>query len=324
MTSVIPHYPAAVRYAPIRAALTRFVEETAEAQRDATLAPLERETARSVGQWLVAQGKAVVAALAPIIGPRLVAGVPSALNVADWNYLIAQVMRRPYGGASQLADVLGGAHRRGYLAGSNVTRAQLGGNNPAFFTGNEDAAAYARRHAAARVTRIDETTRAELNRLITDAVERRLSWRETAALIEERYADMAGPPLFPSRTHRRRAQMIAAFECRDAYEAGGYEQARRLAQDGYDVETRWVYLRDGKTRPAHRANGDAGWVPLGHVFADGSTRPPSDGGCRCVLLYRVRPGSAPVDTAAAARIDPVMSLRSLQALIGRLAGGEGQ
>lgn len=285
---VIPAYP-------VRAALGRFSEELASSAVTSATAAIEHETALHVGRWLVAQGKAVVSALHPAIGSQMDRGV--APRPAEWDYVIAQVMMRPYGGASQLGDILSGAHRRGYIAGSNVTRAQLGGKNPAFWLGNDDAAAYAKAHAAARVTQIDDTTRRELNRLIADAVERRLTWKETAALIEERYADMAGPPLFPSRKHRRRAQMIAAFETRDAYEAGGLAQAERLAASGMVVEKRWVFLRDGRARDAHRANGQLMWVPLDYTYADGLTRPPSDGNCRCVLMYRTMPGATAADDA---------------------------
>jgi hypothetical protein len=306
---------------PVRAALGRFSEELADAAAESATAEIERDTAMAVGVWLVAQGAAVIAALGPVIGRKLDAGEP--VSAAEWEYVIAQVMRRPYGGAAQLGDILSGAHRRGYLAGSNVTRAQLGGKNPAFFIGNDDAAAYARANAAARVTGIDDTTKAELNRLISGAVEKRLTWRETAALIEERYADMAGPPLFPSRTHRRRAQMIAAYETRDAYEAGGLAQARRLKESGMDVEKRWVYLRDGRARDAHRANGAAMWVGLEHVYDDGAERPPSDGNCRCVLMYRARPGSGGAEPEAepARDVSGIATLAALAALIRGLAGG---
>ena len=324
--SIDPRLPAT------RRALTRFVEEAADAQRDALLAPIERETALAVGRWFVEQGKAVVEALKLGIGALLdlqaarreaAGGRPMLredVGVNDWDYLIAQVMRRPYGGATQLADILGGAHRRGYLAGSNVTRAQLGGRNPAFLLGNDDAVAYARAHAAAQVTRIDETTREELNRLISGAVENRLTWRETAALIEERYADMAGPPLFPSRTHRRRAQMIAAYETRDAYEAGGLAQAERLAASGMTVEKRWVYLRDGRTRDAHRANGEVGWVALAAAFPDGTQRPPSDGNCRCVLVYRSRDERATGDggESGSGKIAARMTLTALGLVVAGL------
>lgn len=316
MTAYIPSYP-------IRASLARFTEELADSTRQGETADLEYETAGEVGRWFVAQGVAMIAVLGPIIGRRMDAGEP--IKPAEWDYLIAQVMRRPYGGAAQLGDVLRGAHRRGYLAGSNVTRAQLGGKNPAFFVGNDDAVAYARAHAAARVTQIDETTRRELNGLIARAVEGKKTWRETADLIEERYQDMAGPPLFPSRTHRRRAQMIAAFEVRDAYEAGGLAQAERLAAAGMDVEKRWVFLRDGRARPQHRANGGAMWMPLEHVYDDGMTRPPTDGGCRCVMLYRVRPGSeataATVDNSSTS-VAAITTMAALAALIRAMTGGD--
>lgn len=307
---------------PVRAALTRYTEELADAAAGAATAAVEREAALAVGRWLVAQGRAVVSALGPVIGRRMDAG--EAVQAAEWDYVIAQVMRRPYGGAAQLGDILSGAHRRGYIAGSNVTRAQLDLKNPAFFVGNDDAVVYARANAARRVTQIDETTRAELNRLIARAVEERKTWRETAALIEERYADMAGPPLFPSRTHRRRAQMIAAFETRDAYEAGGMAQAERCAAAGMDVEKRWVFLRDGRTRDAHRENGAAGWVALEHVYDDGAERPPSDGNCRCVLMYRMRPGTTAPADAPAGDLSAVTTMGELAAVIAALSGGGGE
>lgn len=339
MTVSIPLYPAATPAGQISRRLGRLAEELASAEAETRTAAVERETALAVGRWFVAQGKAVIAALAPVIGPKLDReAVAEAVNPAEWDYLIAQVMRRPYGGAAQLGDILSGAHRRGYIAGSSVTRAQLGGKSPAFFVGNDDAAAYARANAARRVTAIDETTRRELNGLISRAVAERKTWRETAALIEGRYADMAGPPLFPSRTHRRRAQMIAAFETRDAYEAGGLYQAQRYAAAGMLVEKRWVFLRDGRARDAHRDNGSAGWVELDHVYADGAERPPSDGNCRCVMMYRVREGGIDPDTDTSAapdaapapdtspgiagRIARAMTWAALGALIAQLTGGD--
>lgn len=335
MTLGIPLYPVAPPVGQISRRLGRLAEELAAAEAETRTAAIERETALAVGRWLVAQGKAVITALAPVIGPGMdAAAVAEAVNPAEWDYLIAQVMRRPYGGAAQLGDIISGAHRRGYIAGSSVTRAQLGGKNTAFFVGNDDAAAYARANAARRVTAIDETTRRELNGLISRAVAERKTWRETAALIEERYADMAGPPLFPSRTHRRRAQMIAAFETRDAYEAGGLAQARRYAAAGMAVEKRWVFLRDGRARDAHRDHGGAGWVELDHVYADGAERPPSDGNCRCVMMYRVRGGGIDPDTDASAapdrpagpsvagRIAQAMTWAALGALVAQLTGGD--
>ena len=87
-----------------------------------------------------------------------------------------------------------------------------------------------------------------------------------------------------------------------------------------EVEKRWVYLRDGRARAAHRDIGGAGWVPLHHVYADGRERPPTDGGCRCVLMYRVRPGSEAPEAGAGA-LGAVSTLSALAALIRAVMGG---
>lgn len=293
----------------VRRALRLFVEETAAARRRAAVAPLERATALRVAKWFVFQGEVFVRVAGAELGARM--DREAALHAlaraegrhgrrlaediswGDWDYLLNQVMtgRHP-GGLFALRDIIADGRTTAYAAGAEAGLADLGLDNLAIriAVGSDAAVAHAAEVAARQVTRINDTTRGQLRTLITEAVENGWSWNRTAEAIIERYKDFAGKPLFPSRTFTSRAEMVAAYEIGDAYEAGGEAQARAAQAAGVPMEKGWLDAGDGRVREAHKANSAAGWLPLDATFPDGSPRPPTDGGCRCALMYRVAPG----------------------------------
>jgi hypothetical protein len=292
----------------LRRALVRFAEEMAAAKRRAAMDPLERETARRVAKWFVFQGQVMARVLGKALGDRMdrdaelarltreqAAGdgrLTEALSWSDWEYLINQVLFGDHpGGVGALRDIIADGRTTAYAVGAEGLLAELGLAQLGLRigVGSAEAVAHARQVAARQVTRINDTTRAELRTLITQAVEHGWSWNRTAEAISERYKEFAGRPLFPSKTYKSRAEMVAAYEIGDAYEAGGAAQAQRAAEEGVSLQKAWLNAGDARVRHAHRDNAAAGWLPLDAVFPEGVQRPPTDPGCRCALMYRVAP-----------------------------------
>jgi hypothetical protein len=149
---------------------------------------------------------------------------------------------------------------------------------------------YLARRGAERVTGIAETTRKRLRTLLTQAAEEGWSYQRTAKEITALYRGFAGPPLAVRPSHlRSRAEAIAVFELGDAYTAGEMVVARDLQDAGLAMEKVWGTSQDERVRADHRANEDAGWIPLDSAFPSGHERPPSDPGCRCYLMTRRKP-----------------------------------
>ena len=289
----------------LRRALALFAEELTAAQRRAAVDALERRTARRVAEWFMYQGNVVVRVLGQAMAARMDAAAREGREAgrrltedswADWDYLLNQIMygRHP-GGVGELREIITDGRTTAYATGAEEVFRALGLETLGMKigVGSAEAVAHATREAAKQVTRINDTTRSQLRTLITQAVDNGWSWNRTAEAIIERYKDFAGKPLFPSKTFTSRAEMIAAYEIGDAYEAGGQAQARAAAADSLPMEKSWLHAGDDRVRNAHRANAAAGWLALDAPFPDGSERPPTDPGCRCAVAYRVRPGFFP-------------------------------
>lgn len=296
----------------VRRALTLYLEDAQAISRrlamDAQLPAVEKDVAR----WFVAQAQRVIASLETIAGRfdtnatavgamRAEQSRPDGrlfredISQADWQYLLdkALVGEGP-GGDLALRDILATVMAVAFLAGAESAAALLGistaefGIVSAFGMGTADAVAYARQMAASRVTRINDTTRADLNRMVADAVENGADWKKLGKEIADKYRDLAGPPLYPSLKFKSRAQAIAAYEIGDAYEGGQWAQMERLrGLEGVEFEKNWLNAGDSRVRPAHVANERTGWIPMDASFpGDGALRPPTDPGCRCTLTWR--------------------------------------
>lgn len=145
---------------------------------------------------------------------------------------------------------------------------------------NPRAYAYAVMHAAARVTQIDDTTRATLNSLISQAVDGGWSYTRLSEAIAARFAE------FASGGGNPRSRRIAIYELGDAYEAGQEMAARELMAAGIPLQKKWLTVGDDRVRPSHRGNQAQGWIDYNDTYSSGDFRPPSDPGCRCVTLTR--------------------------------------
>jgi hypothetical protein len=269
--------------------LARFLEATRRAEERRRVAVLEKRMARQVARWFVAQGETVVERLEPHLASRFddnaALFVQESIAPSDWLWILSTVLEAGAGELAQIVDVFAGS---ALMAGAGAVLDEFDEMRATFSLSNPRAVAWAEGHAARQVTRINDTTRTELNRLLTEAVDNGWSWTRTAQAIKKQFADFAGPPLFPSKKFRSRAEMVAAYEIGDAYEAGKQFAAEMAAGD-FPMEKAWLSARDGRVRPMHQANDAQGWIPLDATFESGDFRPPTDPGCRCSLQYRRRP-----------------------------------
>lgn len=146
---------------------------------------------------------------------------------------------------------------------------------------NPRAVAWAIRHAAEQVTKINDTTREAIRRVIVNAVETGQSYDKTADALAQLFEFSPG-----------RARRIAVYEIGAAYEQGKITAADEMIADGLTMQKRWITAGDSRVRPAHVANALAMWIPKDGQFpGDGASQPPTDPGCRCSLIWRVAPAT---------------------------------
>lgn len=145
---------------------------------------------------------------------------------------------------------------------------------------------YAREQAAQKITGILETTKADVQDVLTQAVSEGWSINRTADELSALYSDF----------EISRSITIARTEIAAAMNWGKHEAAAAAQTElGMQLEKRWSAVRDGRTRPTHAAI-TADWIKFGDTFNVGgySAMRPYDGNlpasetinCRCVLLTR--------------------------------------
>lgn len=246
---------------------------------------IERRMARQAARWFVQQGKDAVKALRPLARQfdQNATNVAREASLFDWAVLLDQALALR---ASELEKLISYWYGVAWKSGAEAMVDDLTRAGIKFTYANPRAVAWAEGRAAAQVRRINETTRSQLNTLITNAVADGTGWPTLAKQIESAFEDFAGPPLFPSKKFRSRAQMVAAYETGDAMEAGHFMAAEELAAAGWKMQKKWLNASDERVRPAHRENTAAGWIGLDKAFPSGHMRPPSDAGCRCALVHR--------------------------------------
>lgn len=167
-----------------------------------------------------------------------------------------------------------------------------------FTLDNPAAVGYSEQYAAELVTRINETTRAGINSLVTEAVADGWSYQDLAGAIRETYSGFHTPQ--PQQHIRDRAEMVAVTEVGNAYEAGTLQTAQLLQQAGLPMEKSWLTVGDDRVDPDCLANEAAGWIPADDPFPSGDMRPLAHPNCRCTALFR-RAESA---GAPAGTVDP--------------------
>lgn len=264
--------------------LARLEETATVLRKERRLAGAVRKAERAIGAAFVRQGREFLvrfkrtARLFP--DPELAEGTAEDLG---WEALFT---------AAELATLavfeqpLGLLHQAALLTGARVALADLR-VDVSFGLENPRAVAFLEGRAAARVTMINETTRAELRVLLTRAMEDGWSYDKTARAIKEEFEGFAGRR--PQQHIRSRAHLVAVQEAGEAYEEGNLAVGRELQAAGLEMEKSWLTVGDNRVSDQCLADEGAGWIPLEDPFPSGNDSPPGHVACRCTLLTRRKP-----------------------------------
>lgn len=260
--------------------ITRLIEASQRTRRERALSKVEKWLAGKMRKAFQAQSRAFFDYL-PVPVVQEAAG--DQLPFPQWEQAFTAAVEA----TRELFTVpMEEAIRISIMSGANNLIAELG-VDLAFTVEHPAAVEYARVHAAEQVTKINDATRRYLNTIITDGIENGQSYGQIAKTITDRYADFAVP--WPQEHIQNRAHAVAVFETGDAYEHGSRMVADELAAEGLDMEKSWLTVGDNRVRPEHASNEAEGWIPLDDQFGSGDAEPPTDPGCRCTLLYQVKP-----------------------------------
>jgi len=172
-------------------------------------------------------------------------------------------------------------------AGARAAIADLGADI-SFNLANPRAVAFLEQYGARQVTRINETTRDEIRRMVTRGVEQGLSYDQVAKDITARFREFSVG--MPQRHIESRAHLVAVQEAGEAYEEGNLIVGRDLAAAGIQVEKRWSTVKDSRVSDLCRQNEAVGWLPLDSSFPSGHDRPLGHVACRCTALYQRKRG----------------------------------
>lgn len=150
--------------------------------------------------------------------------------------------------------------------------------------------------AYAAVSRIDETTRDAMSRLLAQATAEGWSYEETAQQIAARFETWGGPQWAwtaprPQAHIRSRAELVATTEARFAFSNATHDVARLLQDSGLRMRKRWVPVPEPNVCEYCEANAGEDWIPLDQPFASGDDFPPAHPACRCFEETDVDPQS---------------------------------
>ena len=141
------------------------------------------------------------------------------------------------------------------MAGSRQMLA-AGGFDLSFELPFPEAVQYANTRAAELVSQINATTRADVNRLVTQAVDQGQSYTQLAKSLRDKYTQFHTPR--PQLHIRDRAEGIAVHEIGDAYEAGNMQTASTLKDAGLVMQKSALTVGDSRVDPECQANQDQG------------------------------------------------------------------
>jgi len=269
--------------------LTRLIEVSEITRRDRALRKTEKWLAGKMRKAFQAQSKAFIAALpGPVVQEAVGDEAPFPANwQAAWKE--AETATR-----ALFTEPLVQGIGESLVAGANHAVQGWGASvdiigDISFTLEHPKALAYAQTHAAEQVTKISKATEKYLNTIITNGIEAGESYGQIAKTITDRFADFAVS--WPQEHIQNRAHAIAVFETGDAYEHGNRLVADELVDKGLEMQKAWLTVGDERVRESHEANEGEGWIPLDQSFGSGADRSPTDPGCRCSMMYRVKPAA---------------------------------
>lgn len=144
---------------------------------------------------------------------------------------------------------------------------------------------YAKKHAAEAVTQINDTTRKEIARIVSDGVESGSSYNDIAKAIKNKFEEFAVP--MPQKHVSNRAVLVAVTELANAYCEGNAQVGNYLQDNGVKMMKAWQTLEDDRVSDGCKENERVGWIPINKEFPSGHMHPPRFPGCRCDFLQDI-------------------------------------
>ena len=150
---------------------------------------------------------------------------------------------------------------------------------------NLRARAYAKKHAAEAVTQINDVTRKEIARIVSDGVKSGTSYNDIAKAIKSKFEEFAVP--MPQKHIPNRAVLVAVTELANAYCEGNAQVGDYLQSNGVKMMKAWQTLEDDRVSDGCKENEQAGWIPIDKEFPSGHMHPPRFPGCRCDFMQEI-------------------------------------
>lgn len=150
---------------------------------------------------------------------------------------------------------------------------------------NLRARAYAKKHAAEAVTQINDVTRKEIARIVSDGVKSGSSYNDIAKAIKSKFEEFAVPS--PQKHIHNRAVLVAVTELANAYCEGNAQVGDYLQSNGVKMMKAWQTLEDDRVSDGCKENEQAGWIPIDKEFPSGHMHPPRFPGCRCDFMQEI-------------------------------------
>jgi len=150
---------------------------------------------------------------------------------------------------------------------------------------NLRARTYAKKHAAEAVTQINDVTRKEIARIVSDGVKSGASYNDIAKAIKSKFEEFAVPS--PQKHIPNRAVLVAVTELANAYCEGNAQVGDYLQSNGVKMMKAWQTLEDDRVSDGCKENEQAGWIPIDKEFPSGHMHPPRFPGCRCDFMQEI-------------------------------------
>lgn len=261
------------------AVLDTFLEAAADSGKERRNRHIERQLERDLSDAFLTQGRRFVKAFQ---ATKYL--LQESISPSDWLGIFINVSA---GTMRLFADPLERAAAAAMASGAAALVAEIGAAL-SFDLANPRAVAYLEQHGADLVKGIDETTRDQLQTIISQGASEGWSHQKISQAIIAKYSDFAvGRP--QAHIHSR-AHLIAVTEVGNAYEQGADIVARDLQGRGVQLEKKWAGPRDDRTSSDCLGNMDEGWIDFDKAFSSGKHRPLNHPGCRHTLLTRRKRG----------------------------------
>jgi Phage Mu protein F like protein len=262
--------------------LDRFIEVATAAASKRRQAPLQKKYITAIRKRFAAQGKWFVKEILPHLRARIAESLREAsdkpLSVAEILEFIAKALNelKAHPDDPKLVTELDSLLSLAYATGIKDSLVDLE-TEIGFNLESTAAIHYLETNTFSNLAKtLDETTAAEIEKILAAGLEDGLSYSQIAKLISQKFADFGAA----------RARLIAITEIGNAYSDATLQTALQLEQAGVSMEKAWMTVGDERVDPDCLANEAAEWISAAASFPSGDERPLAHPGCRCALLVR--------------------------------------